>query len=38
VPRLRLRLGLMAVGMLAIAVVSLTTVIIVAFSSWNAVT
>jgi hypothetical protein len=38
VPRLRLRLGLMAAAMLAIAVVSLATVIIVAFSSWNAVT
>lgn len=38
VTRLRLRLGLMAIAMLGIAVVALATVIIVAFSSWNAVT
>ncbi|MGN6325491.1 hypothetical protein [Pseudolysinimonas sp.] len=36
VTRLRRRLGWMAVLMLAIAVVSLATVIVVAFSSWNA--
>lgn len=37
VTRLRRRLGLMAIAMIAIAVVSLGTVIVVAFSSWNAV-
>jgi hypothetical protein len=36
VTRLRRRLGIMAVLMLAIAAVSLATVIIVAFSSWSA--
>lgn len=36
VTRLRRRLGIMAVLMLAIAAVSLATVIIVAFTSWNA--
>jgi hypothetical protein len=36
VMRLRRRLGMMAIALLAIAAVSLATVIIVAFSSWNA--
>jgi len=38
VPRLRLRLGLLAIGMLAIAAVSLTAVLIVGFASGTPVT
>jgi hypothetical protein len=38
VPRLRLRLGLLAVGMLAIAAVSLAAVLIVGFASGTPVT
>jgi hypothetical protein len=38
VPRLRLRLGLMAIGMLAIAAVSLAAVLIVGFASVTPVT
>jgi len=38
VPRLRLRLGLMAIGMLAIAAVSLAAVLIVGFASGTPVT
>jgi len=36
ITRLRLRLGILAVLMLAIAALSLVTVVVVAFSSWNA--
>lgn len=38
VTRLRRRLGLLAMGMLLIAAISLATVLVVAFSSWTAVT
>ena len=38
VPRLRLRLGLLAIGMLAIAAVSLAAVLIVGFASGTPVT
>ena len=38
VPRLRLRLGLLAIGMLAIAAVSLAAVLIVGFASITPVT